>query len=283
MVQHIIRGWSFQNLLLEYYCYAPCPAEWLRLECHSEYQICLSLNYPGQYRYRGSHHWVPAGSLSIIHPGEMHCGRDIDDRQTNATFRLLYLDSSKMQQVAESIDDSFRVAQSANHLTSLPFFPLIIIDQDLAQRFLAFHLASTQQTSRLEQDALLLDFSSTILRRYATDPPEPRQIQPERQAIRRVRDYLHDRASENVSLDRLAQISELSSYYLSRVFRAEMSVTLQRYQTQVRIERAKQLLVRGMEIWQVAIETGFVDQSHFTHQFRQIVRTTPGKYRLGRI
>lgn len=273
-IQHVIKGWSFQNLLLEYYCYAPCPAEWLPIESHSDYQFCLSLDCPGQYRYQGTHHWIPTGSLSIIHPGEMHSGRDIDDRQTNATFRMLYLDPHRIQQVDEDMSD---------RTSDLPFFPLIILDADLAQRFLAFHSASTGRASRLEQDARLLSVISISIARYALDPPALRPIQPERQAVRRVREYLHDRATENVSLDRLAEIAGLSSYYLSRVFRAEMGVPIQRYQTQVRIEKAKRLLTQGMAIWQVAIETGFVDQSHFTNQFRQIVKTTPGKYRLFRL
>lgn len=270
--QHIIKGWSFQNLLLEYYRYAPCPAEWLPLECHSEYQFCLSLDCPGQYQYRGAHHWVPTNSLSIIHPGEMHSGRDIDDRQTNATFRMLYLDPGRVQQVANSMGD---------RTTSLPFFPPIILDTNLAQRFLAFHLASTGKASRLEQDALLLAVIATGIRRYAVNPPPLLPIRQERQAVRRVREYLHERATENVSLEHLAQIANLSSYYLSRVFHAEVGVSLHRYQIQCRIEKAKRLLTREMAIWQVANETGFVDQSHFTHQFRQLVKTTPGKYRLG--
>jgi AraC-like DNA-binding protein len=270
-MQHIIKGWSFQNLLLEYYRYAPGPAEWLPPECHREYQFCLSLNCPGQYQYRSAHHWVPTGSLSIIHPGEVHSARDIDDRQADATFRMLYLDPSRMQQIVESMSE---------HPSVLPFFPAIVLDADLAQRFLAFHIASTRQAARLEQDALLLDVISTSIQRYAAQPLTLRPIQPERQAVRRVRDYLYDHVSENVSLDQLAQVANLSPHYLSRVFHAEVGISLQRYQMQVRIEQAKRLLTQGKAIWQVASETGFVDQSHLTHQFRRIVKTTPGKYRL---
>jgi AraC-like DNA-binding protein len=84
------------------------------------------------------------------------------------------------------------------------------------------------------------------------------------------------------TINPINQVAGLSSFYLSRVFRAEVGVSIQRYQIQVRIDRAKRLLTQGLPIWQVAIAAGFVDQSHFTHKFRQIVRTTPGRYRSGR-
>jgi AraC-like DNA-binding protein len=268
--QHIIKGWSFQNLLFEYYRYAPCPAEWMPMHCHDEYQFCLSLDCPGEYEYRRTHYWVPAASLSILHPGEMHTGRDIVDRQTDATFRMLYVSQSVMQTVIAEMEDC---------TTDLPFFSNpIILDTDLARRFLTFHTASASSVSRLEQDALLLTVLAESIQRYADNPPAPRPIRRERQAVRQVRDYLHDRAGENVTLDRLAQIVHLSPYYLSRVFRAEVGVSLQRYQTQVRINRSKLLLAQGMAIHQVAAQTGFVDQSHFTHQFRRTVQVTPGQY-----
>ena len=45
--------------------------------------------------------------------------------------------------------------------------------------------------------------------------------------------------------------------------------------------RAKRDLVRGIPISQVAIATGFADQSHFNRHFKRIVGTTPKQYALG--
>jgi AraC-like DNA-binding protein len=59
-----------------------------------------------------------------------------------------------------------------------------------------------------------------------------------------------------------------------------VGITLREYQLQVRIDRAKSLLTRGMTVRQVAAETGFVDQSHLTRYFKRLVQTTPGSYRL---
>jgi len=267
-----IKGWRFENILLEFYRYAPCPPEWLPEHCHEEYQFCLSLDCPGEYYYRGAHYWVPTGSLSAIHPGEMHTGRDIEDRQTAATFRMLYISPNTVKSVASEIADSE---------TNSPFFPEpIILNADLAQHFLDFHRASQVTASRLEQDSLLLSLLEQLVVNHADTRFELRSIGREREAIRRVREYLQEHYGEDITLNRLAQVAQLSPYYLSRVFHAQVGITLREYQLQVRIDRAKSLLTRGMTVRQVAAETGFVDQSHLTRYFKRLVQTTPGSYRL---
>ncbi len=271
-MQHIIKGWLFEDILLEFYRYAPCPPEWLPEHCHEEYQLCLSLDCPGEYYYRGTHYWVPTGSLSVIHPGEMHTGRDIEDRQTCATFRMLYINPDAVKSVASEI---------AGNETNSPFFPeAIILNADLAQRFLDFHRASQGIASRLEQDSLLLSLLEQLIVNHTDTTFELRPIGREREAIRRVREYLQEHYGEDVTLNRLAQIADLSSYYLSRVFKAEVGISLKQYQAQVRIDRAKILISKGIPIQRVAADTGFVDQSHLTHHFKRFVQTTPGQYRV---
>ena len=44
-------------------------------------------------------------------------------------------------------------------------------------------------------------------------------------------------------------------------------------------DRARPLLLAGMPIAEVAVETGFHDQSHLTRHFRALLGTTPGASR----
>jgi AraC-like DNA-binding protein len=271
-MQHTIKGWLFEDILLEFYQYAPCPPEWLPEHCHDEYQFCLSLDCPGEYYYRSTYYWVPTSSLSVIHPGEMHTGRDIEDRQTAATFRMLYISPDVVKSAASEI---------AGRETNIPFFSEpIILNAELAQHYLEFHHASQGLTSRLEQDSLLQSLMARLIANHTNTVVELRPIGREREAIRRVRNYLQDYYGDDVTLKHLAEIASLSPPYLSRVFKAEVGISLKQYQAQVRIARAKTLISRGVSLQQVAADTGFVDQSHLTHQFRRFVQTTPGQYRL---
>jgi AraC-like DNA-binding protein len=269
---NIVRAWTFQETLLEFYRYTPQQPEKLPAHSHDEYQLCLSVNYPSEYWYRKTTHFVPIGSLSIIHPGEMHSGtgRDMGNYWVPATFRMMYVTPTLFHQVAEDL------LQPSNNA---PFFTdSIILDPVLANQFLKFHRASYGMASQLEQEEQLQSFLTTLVQTYSDSPLRIRPIRQEREAVQRVRDYLQDNYATNTSLRQLAQIVNLSPYYLSRVFKAEVGVSLPQYQTQVRVNHAKALLVQGMPIKQVARKTGFVDQSHLTHHFKRFVHTTPGSY-----
>jgi AraC-like DNA-binding protein len=55
------------------------------------------------------------------------------------------------------------------------------------------------------------------------------------------------------------------------------------FQTQIRLKQAKAKLLQGQSIIDVALETGFVDQSHFTRFFKRMIGVTPGEYMSSQI
>ena len=75
-------------------------------------------------------------------------------------------------------------------------------------------------------------------------------------------------------------IANLNPFYLLRTFRDRVGMPPYEYLTQVRVARAKRLLSQGYAIAQVTQQTGFVDRSHLTRQFKRFVGVTPGKYRV---
>lgn len=269
---NIAKAWAHQNTLLEFYRYTPQKPEKVPAHCHAQYQFCLSTNYPSEYCYRKSIHFAPVGSLNIIHPGEMHSGtgRDVGDRQTPAIFRMMYVEPTMIHQVLEDVFEQ---------KSSLPFFAnSVILDDPLTRLFLSFHQASQDQMSWLEQDERLQSFLMMLIRKYGDSRLTVKSAGRTRLAVQRVREYLHEHYAENVTLKQLAQIAHLSPSYFSRVFKAEMGVSLPHYQSQVRVNQARALLLKGMSIKQVAANTGFVDQSHFTHHFKRFAQVTPGNY-----
>lgn len=268
--QHSIKAWWFQSMLLERYRYAPGAAEEVPKHSHDEYQFCLSSDFPGEYYYRGAAHPVPSGSVSVIHPGEIHSARDPADRHRFTTFRMMFASPDLLQSIA---------TQLAGRDVGLPFFTQpIVVDQSLATIALRFHIATEGSASRLEQESLLLQLLSEWILRHAEQRSKASAVAPEREAVRQVREYLQDRFHENVTLDRLSQITNLSPYHLSRVFANEVGIPPHQYQAQVRIARAKLMLMKGMPIGQVAIDTGFADQSHFGRYFKRYMQVSPRRY-----
>lgn len=267
------RAWHLDNISLELYRYWPREPEKLPAHCHDDYQLCLSVSYPSEYLYRKSVHRIPVGSLSIIHPGELHggTGQDIGDRQTSIEFRMLYIPTKTVWQAIEETE------QRPKHL---PFFSnFVICKPNLFQSFLHFHRTSQAGISRLSQDLQLQTCLGQLIQQESEYSLTPRSTGEERAAVRQVCEYLHEHYAENISLPQLAQLVNLSPSYLSRVFKAEIGVSLPHYQTQIRIDRARSMLLQGLPVKQVAANTGFVDQSHLTYHFKRFVQTTPGRYR----
>lgn len=74
----------------------------------------------------------------------------------------------------------------------------------------------------------------------------------------------------------------LSVSQFGRQFKRRFGTTPLKYLIQVRIKSACELLTTtDLPISRIALETGFYDQSHFTHQFQRLKGMTPSRYRDG--
>ena len=91
-----------------------------------------------------------------------------------------------------------------------------------------------------------------------------------------MRDRLDDDAP---SLEQLARELGTHASHLVRVFGREYGLPPHRYVVGRRLDRARPLLLAGMPIADVAVATGFHDQSHLTRHFRALLGTTPGAFR----
>ena len=98
------------------------------------------------------------------------------------------------------------------------------------------------------------------------------------QAVKQVKEYIDSFYCRNISLEELSKFAHLSPFYLSRIFRKELGLSIHSYLIQVRINRAKQLLSEGYSVARAAIQTGFVDNSHLTRNFKRLVGVTPIEY-----
>jgi len=267
--QNTVKAWQLDNLLLERYEYVPGSIEPIPKHSHEDYQIGFSSNSIGQYFYRGACHDVPIQSLSILHSGEPHKSREVTWFDTPCSFRMLYIKPKLFHEATEKIAGC----------SVLPFFKQpIIVDDDLTAKFLQFYWAIEQKTSQLEQDTLQLSFFCTLIQRYADIQNSFHSSGKHQHQIKQICEYLKEHLEENVSLEFLAQMVNLSPYYLNRVFRQEVGVPPHKYQIQVRIDRARALLQQGLPVKQIAEQLGFADASHFTRHFKQLVQVTPKQY-----
>jgi AraC family transcriptional regulator len=78
----------------------------------------------------------------------------------------------------------------------------------------------------------------------------------------------------------LAATAGVHPTHLARTFRRFHGRTLGDYVTGLRIQRAcRALTTTDNPLAAIAMDTGFTDQAHFTRTFREVIGTTPARYR----
>jgi AraC-like DNA-binding protein len=100
-----------------------------------------------------------------------------------------------------------------------------------------------------------------------------------RRVLARACTYMEENLGETFTLDDLARAVGVSRFHFSRLFRVSTGVSPMVYFLRLRIERAKQMLVKGdRKMCEIALALGFFDQSHFSRTFRRMTGLAPGEY-----
>ncbi|TCL68113.1 AraC family transcriptional regulator [Rhizobium sp. BK251] len=102
--------------------------------------------------------------------------------------------------------------------------------------------------------------------------------------LRRATDFIRENCLRNIRLEELANLTGLSQSHFSHAFKASTGIAPHQWQTNARLERAKQLLMQGQHpLTSIAAETGFSDQAHFTRVFRKNLGTTPADWKKAQL
>ncbi len=92
----------------------------------------------------------------------------------------------------------------------------------------------------------------------------------------RVCEYIDSHLQENIALEVLAEIAQLSVHHFARAFRQTLGIPPHNYIVQRRVEHAQQLLRNtDLPLSEIAIVAGFTDQSHLARHFRTMTGVSP--------
>ena len=93
-------------------------------------------------------------------------------------------------------------------------------------------------------------------------------------------DYIYDNLHTKITLEKLAEITSLSSAYLSKLFHKEVGLTVSAYITKKRIEAAENMLkFSEYSCLEISDYLCFSSESHFIQVFRKHTGYTPKTYR----
>jgi len=134
----------------------------------------------------------------------------------------------------------------------------------------------------IEQAILNLRATSTLLAliHLAFGRRDGQKARHSHRHVLRAEQYIRDHFSKIESLRQVATHVGISHDHLRHEFRAFRKKSMIRYLNEIRIERARTLLIHsGLPLGQIAGMCGFKDEYYFSTVFRKLAGSSPGRYR----
>jgi AraC-like DNA-binding protein len=230
---------------------------------HDTYAIGVTLRGVQTFRYRGEMRASQPGEVIVLHPDEIHDGGA--GTEEGLRYRMLYLEPSLLPRCLDG------------EYSALPFVDEPVISDDAFRDALFAALgALDEDLDELLVDDLVMRISER-LSRYAKRPLKSLGA-PARRSALLARDYLQANVTRLVRSEELEEIAELDRFALSRHFRATFATSPHRFHLMRRLQRARFMIGAGGALADIAIATGFADQSHLSRHFKKAFGVRPGRW-----
>lgn len=236
---------------------------------HNEFVIAAFAR--GAQRHRVCRHAgvAAAGTVMIIHPGEVHTGEALQ-RDQGWDYSAIYPSEALVEEVAASVLGGRGCVNFGRDVMRH--------DPQVARGLLQASLLLTRSEDPLEKECALFQVLGTIIGHYGQRTVRGATTRAPRADMRRATDFLQTVYHRPVTVAEVASAVGLSEFHFMRTFQASTGLSVHRYLTQIRLFRAKALLAQGVSAAQTALDVGFFDQSHFIRHFRTHFGITPGAF-----
>lgn len=133
-------------------------------------------------------------------------------------------------------------------------------------------------TEYLVKPILKEDFENT-LKRVTEKYFQTGQDTTGQDSISWIKQYIEENYNKNLSLEVLGELVHLHPAYLSRVFKEETGKNLSAYITDVKMEKAAELLQENLRVREVMEQVGYQKSQYFSKIFKEKFGMTPKEYK----
>ncbi|MBD2098592.1 helix-turn-helix transcriptional regulator [Trichocoleus sp. FACHB-591] len=209
-----------------------------------------------------------SGDIAIIPAGITHsCSWDVP-----AQFMVLAIEPTLLQQVG----------QDWVNPDQIELLPQFMSESDAFIQNIFSTLKQEAEIggigSYLLVDSLKTAVAVHLLRSYCATRPKLSSYSNglSQVTLTLVKEYIHSHLHQDLRLQEMAAIAQISPYHFLRLFKQSVGTTPHQYILQCRLNQAKYLLQHSeLSIIEVATQTGFCDQSHLTRYFKRMIGITP--------
>ena len=216
---------------------------------------------------------------------------DLDPSQMDQRTLNKFLSSGLAEDVNGFVDDFFD-SLGASAVQSFLFRQYIALNVQFAVSAFLSDLGLSKSELRLPDAAALTKLLATLdgAKEYLRSLLSQALALRDRAAtsrygniLKNALSYLREHFSDqDVSLNTMAKLSNVSATYFSAVFSQQMGKTFVEYLTGLRMEKARELLrCTDKSSGDIAYEVGYSDPHYFSFLFKKVNGCTPRDYRAG--
>lgn len=232
----------------------------LPFHTHNFAYFCYVLEGSFTENYGRKEHLCQTSTLVYHPPGENHA----DHFHTRSRCFNFHLNSQLLVRVNDNRQISKRnIIQKSGEL------------EKLITR-LYKEIYSIDEYSVLTAEGLMLEILAEFFRQSnleASTDVAPRWLL-------NVKDFISEEFADNLTISSIASQADVHPTHLAREFRRYFHITIGDFIRRRRIESAcRKIIVSNAPLCEIAVESGFFDQSHFTRVFKKATGMTPARYR----
>ena len=258
-------------------CRSAMPHHW-----HEEMEIVYVTQGPVIVSVGNAEYTLTAGDIVLIHPQTIHSIRQYSDdpaRYYTILFRFSMLESGADDTCREKYLAPIysRRLRMPEHLDQV--HPLRAALEPLIQKLLVdphhqrFHDELLIKARVFEMMYLIYPYCQPADKAAAYE-----DIYYEK--LKRSLIYLEENYTDNITVEKIASVSNYSKSYFSKLFRQLTGDSFTQYLKNYRLEKAAdRIRSEKTKISEIAISCGFTNLSYFSRSFFEKYHTTPSDYR----
>lgn len=240
-----------------------CPGFELSTHAHKQANFCIVLAGGCAEIYRRKTRELTLSSLNFLPAQQPHSFKISRSGMRAFSVEIAPQWLKRMREYSLEVEDSVYCSSG----------PLIQLQTRLYHEF-----RNIDDASPLAVEGIALEMLAEASRRQIINKDGNGKTPP--YWLKQARGIIHEEFSLHLSLDAIAQEVGVHPVHLARMFRKYYGCSPGEYIRRVRIENAcRRMTTTGASLNEIALASGFSDQSHFNRIFKRLKGVTPGEYR----
>lgn len=209
---------------------------------------------------------IEDGDVLLFNPHDNHQCEQIDNKFLD--YRCINIEVNVMKKIAfEIINEDY-----------IPYFTNnVLFRSDLVSSLRELHRMIIHEEKDFKKEEIFFFIMEQLITEHS-NVNSSKILQDSNTEIKVICDFLNDNYMESITLNDLINLTGVSKYYLLRSFTKQKGISPYSYLEAIRIGEAKKFLEQGISPMDVALKTGFTDQSHFSNFFKKLIGLTPKQY-----